>query len=288
VIQNTAYTPSATIANDNTTGTGLNQFNYVGSWSYYGNQTRAYDNDNHWSSTTNNYYTFEFSGQQARVYASLAPNGGIAAFSVDGGGETYFDAYASSRVDDVFLFATPTLGKGTHILKVRVTGLKNPASSGYTVSADRIDVVGGGAEVGQDIYKIVNVKNGLDLEVNSASLANGGTVDTYQDVSGANNEHWNLMAVGDGSYRIVNVNSGLDLEVHGASKSNGGTVDQWQDSGSSATNEHWTLVSVSGGYRIVNVNSGLDLEVNGTTGAVDQWQDASGATNEHWTLTLTN
>lgn len=288
VIQGTTYTPAATTVNDNTTGTGLNQFNYQGSWSYYGSQTGAYDNDNHWSSTTNSSYTFEFSGQQARVYASMAPNGGIAAFSVDNGAETYFDTYAATRVDDVFLYATPTLGNGTHTLKVRVTGLRNPASTGNNVSADRIDVVGAGSEVGQDIYKIVNVKNGLDLEVNSASLADGGTVDTYKDVSGANNEHWNLMAVGDGSYRIVNVNSGLDLEVSGASKSDGGTVDQWQDSGSSATNEHWSLVPVSGGYRIVNVNSGLDLEVNGTSGAVDQWQDESGATNEHWTLTLTN
>lgn len=288
VIQNAAYQPTATSVNDNTTGTGLNQFNYSGSWGYYADQTGAYDNDDHWSSTTNNYYTFEFSGQQARVYASTAPNGGIAAFSVDNGAETYFDTYAATRVDDVFLFATPTLGNGTHTLKVRVTGLKNAASSGYNVPADRIDVVGAGSEVGQDIYKIVNVKNGLDLEVNSASLADGGTVDTYKDVSGANNEHWNLMAAGDGSYRVVNVNSGLDLEVHGASKSNGGTVDQWQDSGSSATNQHWTLVPVSGGYRIVNANSGLDLEVNGTSGVVDQWQDESGAPNEHWTLTLSN
>lgn len=288
VVQNAAYTPTAATVNDNITGTGLNQFNYSGSWSYYANQTGAYDNDNHWSSTTNNYYTFELSGQQARVYASMAPNGGIAAFSVDNGAETYFDTYAATRIDDVFLFATPTLGNGTHTLKVRVTGLKNPASTGYNVPADRIDVVGAGSEVGQDIYKIVNVKNGLDLEVNSASLADGGPVDTYQDVSGANNEHWNLMAVGDGSYRIVNVNSGLDLEVSGSSTQNGGTVNQWQDSGSSATNEHWTLVPVSGGYRIVNVNSGLDLEVNGTSGVVDQWQDVTGATNEHWTLTLTN
>lgn len=288
VIQNTAYQPTVTTVNDNTTGAGMNQFNYSGTWGYYGSQSGAYDNDNHWSSTTNNYYTVEFSGQQARVYASMTPNGGIAAFSVDNGAETYFDTYAASRVDNVFLFATPTLGNGTHTLKVRVTGLRNPASTGYNVPADRIDVVGAESEVGQDIYKIVNVRNGKDLEVNSASLADGGAVDTYQDVSGANNEHWNLMAVGDGSYRMVNVNSGLDLEVSGASKSDGGKVDQWQDSGASATNEHWTLVPVSGGYRIVNVNSGLDLEVNGTTGVVDQWQDQSGATNEHWTLTLTN
>lgn len=289
VIQNTSYAPPATTVNDNTTGTGSNQFNYQGSWSYYNGQTGAYDNDNHWSSAANDYYTFQFNGQQVRVYASLAPNAGIAAFSLDNGPETYFDTYAASRVDDVFLFATPTLASGAHTLKVRVTGLKNAGSSGYNVPADRIDVVSGGSAVGQGIYKIVNVQNGLDLEVNSASLADGGTVDTYQDVSGANNEHWNLMAVGDGSYRIVNVNSGLDLEVHGASKSNGGTVDQWEDSGSGATNEHWNVVAVGdGSYRIVNVNSGLDLEVNGTTGVVDQWQDVSGARNEHWTLAMTN
>lgn len=288
VIQNTSYSPSATTVNDNTTGTGLNQFNYNGTWNYYNSQSGAYDSDNHWSSTAGDYLTFQFTGQQARVYASMTPNGGILAFSVDSGAETYFDTYAAMRVDDVFLFATPTLGYGNHTLKVRVSGLKNSASSGYNVPADRIDVVGSGPEIGQGIYRIVNVRNGLDLEVNSASLADGGTVDTYADVSGANNEHWNLMAVGDASYRIVNVNSGLDLEVSGASKSNGGTVDQWQDSGSSATNEHWTLISVTGGYRIVNLNSGLDLELNGTNGKVDQWQDGSGATNEHWTLSLTN
>jgi O-glycosyl hydrolase len=289
VITGVSYLPTATTVNDNTTGTGLNQFNYGGAWSYYASQSGAYDNDNHWSSTANNYYTFQFSGQRARVYASMAPNSGIGAYSVDNGAETYFDGYAATRVDDVVLFTTPTLATGTHTLKVRVTGLKNPASTGYNVSADRIDVIAGSEVMGQDIYKIVNVKNGLDLEVNSASLADGGTVDTYQDVSGANNEHWNLMAVGDGSFRIVNVNSGLDLEVSGASKSNGGTVNQWQDSGSSATNEHWTAISEgSGTYRIVNVNSGLDLEVDGTSGVVDQWQDISGATNEHWTLTMTN
>jgi O-glycosyl hydrolase len=288
VIQNTSYAPTATTVNDDTTGTGLNQFNYQGTWGYYNSQNGAYGGDNHWSGTTNDYFTLQFSGQQARAYASMSPNGGILAFSVDNGAETYFDTYAAVRVDDVFLFATPTLAYGNHTLKVRVTGLKNPASNGFNVPSDRIDVVGNGPGVGQGIYKIINVGNGLDLEVNSASLADGATVDTFSDVPGASNEHWNLMAVGDGSYRIVNVNSGLDLEVSGASKSNGGTVDQWEDSGSSATNQHWSLVPVDGAYRIVNVNSGLDLEVNGTSGKVDQWQDVSGAMNEHWTLSVTN
>ncbi len=260
VIENASYTPPATTVSGN-----------------------AYQ-----SKTTNDFYTVQFSGQQARVYGSMAPHGGVAAFSVDNGAETYFDTYAPLPTDNVFLFATPTLANTGHTLKVRVTGLKNPYSFGYRVSANRVDIVSGAA-VGQGIYEIVNVNNGLDLEVNSASLADGGTVDTYVDVPGANNEHWNLMAVGDGSYRIVNVNSGLDLEANGASKSNGGIVNQWQDSGSGATNEHWNLIAVGdGSYRIVNVNSGLEMEVNGTTGAVDQYQDVPGAKNERWNLTPTN
>jgi len=286
VIRNASYMPAAVTVNDTATGTGNNQFNYHGTWNYYNSQAGAYDGDNHWSSTANDYYTFQFTGQQARVYGSMAPNGGIAAFSVDNGAETYFDTYAPVREDNVLLFATPTLPNGVHTLKVRVTGIKAEASTGYNVPADRVDVVSG-SSVGQGIYIIQNVENNLDLEVNSASQADGGTVDTYENVSGASNEHWNLMAVGDGSYRIVNVNSGLDLEVNGASKSDGGIVNQWQESGSGATNEHWYVVAEGdGSYRVVNVNSGLDLEVNGTSGAVDQWQDVAGAKNEHWTLTV--
>ena len=92
------------------------------------------------------------------------------------------------------------------------------------------------------------------------SLANGGTVDQWSDVAGANNEHWNLMAVGDGSYRIVNVNSGLDLEDYGPGTANGSVVDQWQDNGAGSTNEFWRLTqNADGSYKLVNAYSGLLL-----------------------------
>src|SRR5579859_2597883 len=149
----------------------------------------------------------------------MASNAGILGFSVDGGPETYFDSYAASRVDNVLMFATATLANMTHSLKVRVTGLKNPASSGYNVAADRIDVVGASSEVGQGIYRIAVSSTSFiganqDLEVNSGSLADGGTVDIAAD-SGATYQRWNVIAVGNGSYRIVNLNSGLDLEDPG-------------------------------------------------------------------------
>lgn len=286
VVKDTSYAPAAVTVNDKVTGAGTNKFVYDGHWTYSA-QRGAHGGDHHVSSTANDTYSLRFNAEQARVYASMAPNGGIAAFSVDDGAETYFDTYATRRSDDVLLFATPTLANGVHTLKVRVTGLKNAASTGYDVSADRVDLVAGTA-VGQGFYKLVNLKNGRVLEANSANLADGGTVDTYREVSGADNEHWNVMALGDGSYRIVNVNSGLDLEVRGASTSKSATVDQWQDSGATATNEHWKIEAIGdGSYRIVNVNSGLDLEVHGGNAVVDQWPDASGAKNEHWRLSVT-
>jgi hypothetical protein len=289
VISGATYGPAASTVNDNTTGTGLNQFNYVGTWSYYNGQTGAYNNDNHWSGNTNDYYTVQFSGTQARVYASMAANSGILAFSVDGGPETYFDSYAASRVDNVLLFATATLANMTHSLKVRVTGLKNPASSGSYVAADRIDVVGATSVVGQGIYRIAVSSTSFiganqDLQVSSGSLADGGTVNIAAD-TGATYQRWNVIAAGNGSYRIVNLNSGLDLEDPGYANTNGSKVDQWEDGGAASWNEYWWLTQqVDGTYRISNQASGLDLEVNGTTGAVDQWQDVPGATNERWQL----
>jgi hypothetical protein len=281
-----SYTPAVTTVSSHTTGSGLNQFHYSGRWRRSSRQTD--DGGDDWSGHIHDSYTFRFQGQQARVYASMAPGNGILAFSVDNGPETYFDAYAPARSDNVFLFATPTLPKGTHTLKVRVTGLKNPAARNDDVPAGRIEVVASVNSVGQGIYTIVSKPSGKTLEVKAASLANGGAIDLHSAVPGAKDERWNIMAVGDGAYRIVNVNSGLDLEGEAQGTGNGAKIVQWQDRGAGATSEYWRIEpNGDGTYRIVNASSGLDLEINGTTGAVDQWQDVSGASNEHWTLSPT-
>src|SRR5260370_15775535 len=47
VIQNSSYTPSATTVNDNTTGPGQNQFNYLGTSGQYNAQAGAHQKANH-------------------------------------------------------------------------------------------------------------------------------------------------------------------------------------------------------------------------------------------------
>jgi hypothetical protein len=128
---------TSTSVNDNTTGTGNNQYQYTGTWSY-GSQSGAFQNDNHWSSTTNNNYQVRFNGTRIQLYGARANNHGIAAVSIDGGTEVNVDFYAATRADNVLLWTSPTLPAGNHTLRVRVTGTHNPSSSGNPITADRV------------------------------------------------------------------------------------------------------------------------------------------------------
>jgi hypothetical protein len=60
--------------------------------------------------------------------------------SIDGGAETMVDFYASSRNDKALVWSSSTLANTTHVLKMRVTGRKNAASTGLAVPIDRADV----------------------------------------------------------------------------------------------------------------------------------------------------
>jgi len=128
-----------TTVNDRSTGTGRNQVEYSGSWSS-GSQAGAYLGDNSWSGSTNASYQVRFNGTRADLYGAKAPNHGIAAVSIDGGAETLVDLYAATRTDNVRVYTSPTLLHGDHTIKVRVTGTKNAASTGVSITADRVDV----------------------------------------------------------------------------------------------------------------------------------------------------
>lgn len=134
------FSPPAAAVNDNSTGTGLNQFEYVGTWGYYNAQAGAFFNDNHWSGNVNDSCLLRFTGARVDVYAALAANHGIGAFSVDGGTEFPVDFYAAARSDKVLVWSSPSLSYGTHTLRLRVTGSKNTASTGTAVPLDRVDV----------------------------------------------------------------------------------------------------------------------------------------------------
>ncbi|MEK3884666.1 glycosyl hydrolase family 28-related protein [Paenibacillus sp. PL2-23] len=134
--------PSGTplTVNNATTGTGLHQFNFNGTWTA-GSNVDSYNGDNHWSNVTNAYYEVKFEGTQAKLYSEKWTNMGIVAVSIDGGAETMVDLYQSTRQHIALVYTSPVLADDEHTLRVRITGNRNASSTGNYHVADRVDVI---------------------------------------------------------------------------------------------------------------------------------------------------
>jgi O-glycosyl hydrolase len=127
-------------------GSGQDQFNYVGSgWGHAsgeGAPANPYDGTNSWTDNSGDKATFTFTGTQITFYAITAPQHGIGAISIDGGTPTDIDFYSANRTGDVSLWTSPVLPDGPHTLTLAWTGQKNPASSGTTITVDRVSFNG--------------------------------------------------------------------------------------------------------------------------------------------------
>jgi lysophospholipase L1-like esterase len=177
------------------------QFNYdsTANWPS-GWQSGAWQNDNHWSNLTNASYEVPFNGTQVHLYGARAPWHGIAAVSVDGGPETSVDTYGATRTDGAWLWSSPVLALGTHTLKVRVTGLKNPSASGTYVAADRVDIVN------RDVNLLSNAgfENGLSGWSVVSSGASQSSVSTASPRSGTSSlVHWSGVPYWVATYQTV-------------------------------------------------------------------------------------
>ncbi|MFI6831832.1 Calx-beta domain-containing protein [Kribbella sp. NPDC050241] len=125
--------------NDHTTGTGLNQFEFVGGWGVNTNPS-AYQNDVTFSNVSGDYYQVRFSGTQVKLYSELGSVMGIVGVTVDGGAETLVDNYSATSAGQVLRYTSPVLPAGDHLLKVRITGTKNDNAAGTWSVADRVDI----------------------------------------------------------------------------------------------------------------------------------------------------
>jgi serine/threonine protein kinase len=132
---------------DSVEGTGLKQFNYVSSsdWGHTQNSCDAnpceYNNSFSWDSTPNDYVALSFTGVQIKLYTVKGPGSGIGAVSLDGGSETMIDTYTAKRAGDQMQWTSSMLPAGTHTFELRITGTKNPRSTGYHVTVDRVDIL---------------------------------------------------------------------------------------------------------------------------------------------------
>ena len=94
----------------------------------------AYYGDVHANYSYNDYYLVRFNGTKVDLYASVSPESGRAAVSVDGGQEQAITFYAATPATQRLIWSSPSLPAGSHVLKVRNT------SPGLTNIADRVDI----------------------------------------------------------------------------------------------------------------------------------------------------
>lgn len=117
------------------------KYSYYGNWTSNKNSVGSYNNDEHYSNSTDTYYKVVFYGAEAKVYSSLWPSNGIIAYSIDNGIETKIDQYQATGIKNTPVWTSNPLYFGNHTLKVRITGTKNVKSSGTYGSADRVDIL---------------------------------------------------------------------------------------------------------------------------------------------------
>ncbi|WP_238019863.1 hypothetical protein KZZ52_57370 [Dactylosporangium sp. AC04546] len=120
-------------------GTGPS-FQYGANWGLTTGVPDMYGGTANWSFTAGAMATFTFTGTRVALHAVRDVDQQIMALSLDGGAEVLVDNYAASRTASGVVWTSPALSNGQHILRIRVTGTKNAASSGWNVAIDSADV----------------------------------------------------------------------------------------------------------------------------------------------------
>jgi hypothetical protein len=134
-----------------------------------------------------------------------------------------------------------------------------------------------------NLYKLINKKSGLVLQVHGGGTEDGALITQWTNGDGDNGKWW-FRDAGGGSFRFVNKRSNKVLDVYGGSTTDGANLIQWYDNG--GANQLWTVEAQSDGYYLlVSKNSGKALAILGATlelgGAAVQWTKAT-ADNFKW------
>jgi hypothetical protein len=119
---------------------------------YYGNWSSTTDTQGGYgawtykrSNTAGDLVQIAFTGTGMTVYGRIGPSMGYAVASVDGVPSYSVDCYTpegASAHNSTNLFSFLGLSDGPHVITMMCSGTKNPASTGYGVSLDRVAVWG--------------------------------------------------------------------------------------------------------------------------------------------------
>lgn len=121
-----------TTVNDSVTGTGNNQFEYVGNWTY-ASLMHCHQDDTTSSTVAGDLLNVRFNGTQIKLYGLIGLMGGTASVQIDDAAATRVSFYGAVPEGDVLVYSSPVLPQGQHIMHVTVMG------DGF-VYADKVNI----------------------------------------------------------------------------------------------------------------------------------------------------
>lgn len=139
------------------------------------------------SSTTNDEAVFKFNGTGVTWLATKGADKGIAGVYIDGAFDSNIDLFNAAPQYQQSVFTKSGLSAGPHTLKIKVTGTKNVASSGYNVTLDACQV---GASTYQEDSPAVSYTPWTSIN-NGTSTVTAGSLGT-----------WNISGFATGKYTL--------------------------------------------------------------------------------------
>ena len=137
------------IINDAETGTGLNQFNYVGAWeTSTGYPDQFYNGDEHWfnfaryqEGDTIPYFEIRFEGVGIEIYGNKDTVNGIYEIYIDDEYVADVDTYHTERLTQQLIYGVDDLEYGEHTLKLQLTQRKNDNATSSDGEVDYAKVI---------------------------------------------------------------------------------------------------------------------------------------------------
>jgi hypothetical protein len=121
-------------------GFGGDLVKLTGAWTYEVH-ANAHGGADYFSNTTNDTAEWLYFGYGFKVFSRTQNNLGKVEISLDGTVMTTVDLYSAGAVAALAVYTWEIVSLGLHRVKLRVTGTKNAASSGFVCYADAIQVM---------------------------------------------------------------------------------------------------------------------------------------------------
>lgn len=136
----TSTVGNVTTVLDYVCGTGLNEFDYHGSW-LHGSGYETDAGGDAYCSVPGDSVSLRFVGRKIRFYGSLDAQQGMAEVWVDNGPRQLVDFYSPVRRAHSLVWESPDLPPGEHVFHLEVSPKKNPKSRYFWASVAKVEIV---------------------------------------------------------------------------------------------------------------------------------------------------